>query len=113
MRNLHRWVGQTGLVLSLIMLTGCVSGEIYSHTTRPLDVDFNNTPVHDGRRGESWKTLVIPIYYQDAFLRFDWGDMSIANSMEEAGIETVHYADVETRSVMGIWTESWVHVYGE
>jgi hypothetical protein len=33
--------------------------------------------------------------------------------MEHAGIETVHYADLETRSFLGIWTEQWVHVYGE
>lgn len=102
-----------GVVLSLLMLTGCLNGAIYSHTTEPLDVDFNNTPVHDGRKGDSWKTLVIPIYYQGASVRIDWGDMSIANSMQEAGIEIVHYADLETRQVLGIWTERWVHVYGE
>ena len=101
------------MVLSLLVLTGCVNGAIYTHTTEPLDVDFNDTPVHTGGRGESWKTLVIPIFYQGARLEFHWGDMSIANSMKEAGIETVHYADLETMSVLGIWNERWVHVYGE
>lgn len=33
--------------------------------------------------------------------------------MNKVGIETVHYADLETLSVLGVWNQRWVHVYGE
>ncbi len=101
------------LILCLLTMTGCVSGAIYSHTTVPLDTDFDHTPAHNGERGDSWKTLVVPLIGLGGQVRFDWGDISIADSMRQAGIETIHYADVETLSVLGIWTQRWVHVYGE
>lgn len=102
-----------GVVLLLATQTGCVSGMIYSHTTRPLDVDFNNTPVHTGDRGDAWKTLVIPLIFVDGQVQFDWGDISVARAMAKANIATVHYADLEERSYLGLWTERWLHVYGE
>ncbi len=30
-----------------------------------------------------------------------------------AGMVRAHYADLEMLSVMGIWTQRWVHVHGE
>lgn len=101
------------IALLLVTSTGCVNGAIYSHTTQPLDTDFDDTPVHPGGRGGSWKTLVIPIFYYGAQVQFDWGDMSVAHALDEAGIETVHYADIETQQILGIWTQRWIHVYGE
>ncbi len=103
----------TTVSLMAVCSTGCLNGAIYSNTTVPLDTDFDDTPVHDGGRGDSWKTLVIPIFYQGATVQIDWGDMSVANALEGAGIETVHYADLETRSILGIWTERWLRGYGE
>jgi hypothetical protein len=98
--------------------TGCLSGGIYQHTTQPVDVNFNETPsgLGDARgeaRGDSWKTLVIPLVVVAGRLQFDWGDMSVARAIEQTGFETVHYADLETRSILGIWTQRWLHVYGE
>jgi hypothetical protein len=108
------------MALALLSLSwaGCLTGGIYEHTTRPLDTNFNETPSHLGdtrgeSRGDSWKTLVIPLIVVPGDLRFDWGDMSVADAMRRAGIETVHYADIERRSFLGIWTQTWVHVYGE
>ena len=31
---------------------------------------------------------------------------------KEHGFETVYYADLETLSVLGVWTQQYVHVYG-
>ena len=28
------------------------------------------------------------------------------------GFDEVFYADLEVRSILGIWTQTWVHVYG-
>ncbi len=116
MRSNTRAASIPALAATLVLAvssTGCLNGAIYTHTTQPLDTDFADTPVHEGGRGDSWKSLVIPLFYYPGALQFDWGDMSIANALSEAGIDTVHYADLETRSILGIWTERWVHVYGE
>jgi hypothetical protein len=69
-----------GLAGCLAGATGCFSGGVYTHVTKPLDVNLDRTPVHDGGR---------------------------------AGITTIHYADLETLSVLGIWTQRWAVVYGE
>jgi len=105
------------LVLLCTTLPGCVSGAIFTHVTVPLDVDLDATPAHEDRFthgfDDSWKTLVIPLIGIGGRVQFDWGDMSIATAIEEADLETVHYADLETLSILGLWTQRWVHVYGE
>lgn len=106
------------LVLALL-LGGCASGLLYTRTTFPLDTDFADTPSRIDREAppepsEGWKTITIPVgFWLGADLSIDWGDASIARALEEAGIETVHYADVETFSVLLVWTERRVRVYGE
>ena len=98
-----------GLTVYLVGATGCV----YMHVTEPLDVNFDNTPVHDGRPGhESWNTLRIPVPVMLMF-PFDWGTVAIGDAAREAGMTTIHYADLETLRVVGIWTQRWAIVYGE
>lgn len=106
-----------GLGLLACLTTGCVGGLIYEHTTRPLDVDFDATPSRLGAPPtpgprDSWRTLVLPLPTTPE-PRFDWGDASIAGAIEDAGFERVYYADLERLSVLRIWTQRWVHVYGE
>jgi hypothetical protein len=91
---------------------GCLSGGIYTHVTEPLDVNLNETPVHDGGEGESWKTLRVPIT-SGLFVQVDWGSDAVGDAARSAGITTVHYADLEILSVLGIWTQRWAVVYGE
>jgi hypothetical protein len=80
---------------------------------------FHDTPLlienaRLARATESWKTLVIPLkYVLGIVLYFDSGDVSIAGAAEAAGIETVHYADIERESFLRIWTQSWLYVLGE
>jgi hypothetical protein len=88
-----------------------MSGFLYTHTTVPLDVDMNATPRKPENRGGSWTTLVIPIVV--ASIRVDWGDMGVAEAARARGIETVYYADLETVSVLGLFTQRTIHVYGE
>jgi hypothetical protein len=86
---------------------GCLSGAIYTHVTVPLDVNLDRTPVHDDyARDEAWNTLQ---YY----VRIDWGSDGIGDIAKEHGFTRVHYADLETLSVLGIWTQRWARVYGE
>ena len=107
-------MGRTIAVAVLLVVTmglsGCLSGAIYTHTTVPLDVNLEGAPAHPGHRGGSWKTLVIPLYVANP--RFDWGSTAIGDALEQADLDTAYYADLETFSVLGIWTQRTIHVYG-
>jgi hypothetical protein len=100
------------LAACLVAATGCLSGGIYTHVTRPLDLNLDHTPVHDGKSGDSWKTLHIPIT-SGLFVQFDWGSDAIGDGARKAGITTIYYADLETLQVLGIWSQRWAIVYGE
>jgi hypothetical protein len=124
MAIMHRSAAKVGRGVAVVFIacslisTGCISGAVYTNTTMPIDVNFDETPSHrDSRRGDlrgsSWKTLVIPLVVAQGQLQIDWGDSSISSAMREAGIERAHYADIQTLSVLGLWTQRWVHVYGE
>ena len=92
--------------LTLLVATGCVRGRIYSHTTEPLTRNYDQTPVVEATdQGDVYK-----IEYNN--LSVEWNDNSIGAIAEKAGFDEVYYADVETMSILGIWTTTWVHVYG-
>ncbi len=98
-------LGRALCVGLLTTLVGCGTGLIYTHVTTPLDLDFNNTPVvRAGARGDV-KTLQFRV-------RFDWGSRGIGEIAKEYGFEEVYYADLETFSVLTVWTRQFVHVYG-
>ena len=81
-------------------------GRIYTHVRRPLDVNYDRTETSlDTRRGD-----VRRITYSN--LRVDWGENAIGELGRQAGFEEVLYADLETFSILGIWTQNWVHIYG-
>jgi TRL (tRNA-associated locus)-like protein len=85
---------------------GCITGLIYSHVTVPLDVNLDRTPVREESSRESWNTLR---YY----LQFDWGSDGIGDVAKRHGFERIDYADLETVSVLGVWSQHWAVVYGQ
>lgn len=80
-------------------------GRLYTHVTRPLDVNLGGTPVHDERAADDVKSFQ---YY----VRLEWGSEGLAEIARKHGLGEIHYADLETRALLGIWTQTWVHVYG-
>lgn len=104
---MRRVVGVCILGLALA-LTGCTTGLIYTHITTPLDINFNNTPVFTGRR-ETGKGDTKKIQY---YVAIEWESNAIGDIMKKAGLKEVYYADLEILSVLGIWTQRWVNVYG-
>lgn len=80
-------------------------GVVFRHTTVPLTVDYQNTPVMD--RGV--KSDVRRFRY---YVRIDWHKNAIGDVARKAGFTKVHYADIETFSLLGIWTQQYVIVYG-
>ena len=53
---------------------------------------------------------VLPL--DNSYLRVIWDENSIGSLAREAGLTEVYYADLETFSVLGIWTRYRVRVYG-
>lgn len=98
-------LGRALCVGLLTTLTGCGTGLIYTHVTTPLDLDFNNTPVVQAGAEGDVKTLQFRV-------RFDWGSRGIGEIAKEYGFEEIYYADLETFSLLGVWTRQTVHVYG-
>ena len=48
-------------------------------------------------------------YYVDVM----WDSNAIGDIAKKHGIETIYYADIETLSVLTIWNQYTVHVYGK
>jgi hypothetical protein len=95
-----------GLALVALVSPGCLGGLIYTHVTVPLDVNLDETPVYTEKGRDSRNTFQ---YY----VRFDWGSDGLGDVAKEQGLTRIHYADREILSVLGIWRQSFAHVYGE
>ncbi len=90
-----------------LLFAGCSPrGFLFTKTTMPLDINLSQTPKgsHHGRGNV--KHLH---YYVDVM----WSSNAIGDIARQNGIETVHYADLETLRVLGIFNRYTVHVYGE
>ncbi len=105
-------MARVAAVLSALLLCGCVSGLAYTHVTRPLTTHFNRTPVADGFVAEGDVKDLNLRYNTFLFVRVIWDENSIGSIAKEAGLREIYYADLETFSVLGIWTQYTVHVYG-
>lgn len=93
---------------ALALLLAAAPGCVYRHTVEPLDVNLNATQVwQDTRDGESDMIRV-----SIDGVRADWGDMSVETAARTGGLATIDYADVEEWSVLGIVTDTKLHLYG-
>ena len=99
--------GAPNVTLARVMQRPAI-GIIYTHTTKPLDVNMNQTPVGILESKSDVKHVSI-----NAYLQFMWDSNTIYDIAKEGGIDTVYYADLETFSVLGIWNQYTVHIYGK
>ena len=94
------------VMASILLLSGCSTGLLYTHTTRPLDLHLDRTRVIEtGHQGD-----VKHIQYQ---VSVTWDSNAIGDIAKKNGLEMVYYADLEILSVLGLWSRFTVHVYGE
>ena len=86
---------------------GCATnGALFTHVTEPIDVNFDRSPVHVEEGSSEWHTVQ---YY----VQVDWGHNGLGQVAKQHGLKRIHYADLETLSILGIYTQRRVHVYGE
>lgn len=83
-------------------------GLLYTHTVHPLS--RHRDPLAVVRTGAASGNMK-EIEFQ--YVSILWDDKAIGDIAKKGGIETIHFADLETRSyLMGIWKRHTVHVYG-
>jgi len=99
-------------ILGALLCSGCVRGLVYYHATEPLTTHFDRTPVGDGFEAQGDVKDLNIRYNTFLFLRVLWDENSIGSIAKDAGFREIYYADLETFSVLGIWTQYRVHVYG-
>lgn len=97
------------LAALMAILTGCSPyGYVYHHTTQPLDTSMDQTPTMfgDPQEGDikhfSYNVVDLSI-----------GSNGIGEIARTRGIETIYFADIETLRILGIWEQTFVHVYGK
>ncbi len=100
-RNAAAWIALFG-----VLSTSCTSGAVFTHVVVPLDTNFDRTAVQADSARDDTKRFQYRV-------RIEWGDQAIGEIARRHGIHTVHYADVETLSLLGVWTQRWVRIYGE
>ena len=92
----------------VLLLAGCVSfvtpvqppqGWLITTYKAPLSTDFNATPVCE-KKGMASTWYVRDILFTG--LSFGWGEAGIDDAARNGHLETVHYADYEILSVLGI-----------
>ena len=46
-------------------------------------------------------------------VQIDWGETGLGAVAKKHGFKRIYYADLETFSILGIYTRRTAHVYGE
>lgn len=80
-------------------------GLIYTHIIFPLDLNLKEDPyVRRPEKGD--------VKHFEYYLEVMWDSNAIGDIAKSGGIEKVYYADIEVLSVLGIWKQYTVHIYG-
>jgi hypothetical protein len=89
------------------MTPGMMSGHIYTHTWQPLTVDMNRTEVGSVNGAGDIKHLAL------CMASVAWDSAAIGDIARKQGMKELYFADLETFSVLRIWNQYTVHVYGK
>jgi hypothetical protein len=92
-----------------LLVSGCTFGLIYTHTWQPLTLDAHNTKIVPTSGEGDIKHLVLILPQ----LSFAWDDASIGDIARRKGLHELYFADLEIFSVLHIWNQYTVHVYGK
>lgn len=92
----------------VLLLAGCV----YTHTREPLTLNMDKTPVGSVEKTGSLTLITFPPLIGNYKL-IAWGNAAVGEAARLQGMQEVYYADVEILSILKIWNEYTVHVYGK
>jgi hypothetical protein len=90
----------------LLLLSGCTVGIVYTHTREPLTLNHHATPAAGTEATNDIKHIQFP------YVGIAWGDDSLGDIAREKGLHELYYADLEYLSVLTVWRQYTVHLYG-
>ncbi len=104
-----------GIAIFALLLSGCMSGtmpismsgHVYTHTVEPLTVDLNRTIVAPAGGEGDIKHIAL------CMASAAWDSAAIGDIAKRNGLNEIYFADLETFSVLRIWNQYTVHVYGK
>jgi hypothetical protein len=96
----------TAALAFALVLNGCTAGIVYTHTVQPLTLNHRATPATGAEGVSDIKHIQLP------YVGVMWGDIALGDAAKEKGLQELFYADMEYLSVLTIWTQSTVHLYG-
>ncbi len=102
------------LASAAALLPGCVvlgvrPGLVVTRIVEPLDTDMNATQAHlDSHPGRGSVK-----HFEYSYVELFWGSNGVADVMRAHEMKQGDYADLETFSVMGVWNQYTVRVYGK
>jgi hypothetical protein len=99
-------------IVALTALLFLLSGCIYTHTWEPLTLDMHRTPVSQVEKEGTIKLVTFPPILGNYKL-LAWGNAAIGDVAKKEGMQEVYYADLEYFSILRIWNEYTIHVYGK
>jgi hypothetical protein len=94
------------LLAFLLVLTGCTTAILFQHTREPLTRDHHATPSAVTGAESDIKHIQVP------YVGIMWGDAALADIAREKGMRELYYADRELLSVLTIWRQYTIHLYG-
>lgn len=108
----HRHLLALSIGAVFFLASGCaalsprapVIGTVYTDVEGPVTATSNSAPLDGLSVGRATARSYLGIVAQ--------GDASIQAAMENGGISEVHHVDFETKSILGIYAEYTVIVYG-
>ena len=88
------------------------SGCMYVHTIQPLTLNMDRTPVASVEKEGSLKLITFPPL-AGSYQLVAWDSAAIGDIARKQGMQEVYFADLETFSILRLWNQYTVHVYGK
>jgi len=97
----------------VLMMSGCSSpsGYVFVHTRVPYTTDLHDTPV--SKTSGRGRILHVEEPFSGSGLYAEFNSNAVGDIAARHGIKTIYWADMEVFSILGVWEEQKLHLYGE
>jgi len=112
-RKIKIWM----LFIGLFLFSGCqqylLHGVLYTNIKIPLTKNINNTPTLHTATPIQGKIIKLTEPFTGYGLYTEMYSNAIGDIAQKNGIQKIYFADQEIYNVLGIWSSTTIHVYGE
>lgn len=110
------------LVLLFALTAGCagitgragnrvLNGYLYTHIRIPYTINIESTPVPASHAGGNILQINEPFSGYGFYAKLN--SNAIGDIAQRHGLKKVYFADIEIFSILGIWRDETIHIYGE